>query len=136
MNNIVITFGNFDLFHIGHLNILKKAKSLGDYLVVGVSTDQMSFLEKNKKTYIHENERAKIVSSLKCVDEVFLERSLEYKVKYIKKYQANVLVMGNDWENKFDWVKDYCDVEVVYLSRTPNVSTTSIKMKLPVLGGE
>ena len=132
MKSIVLTFGNFDLFHIGHLNILQRAKSLGDYLVVGVSTDFMSFEEKNKETYINETDRAEIVKSIKYVDEVFFERSLKKKVQYIKYYQASILVMGDDWLGGFDWVKDHCNVDVVYLPRTPNISTTSIKESLPI----
>ena len=132
MKSIVITFGNFDIFHIGHLNILRRAKSLGDYLVVGVSTDLMSLEEKNKETYINEVDRAEIVKSIRYVDEVFFEHSLKNKVEYIKHYQASVLIMGDDWVGGFDWVKEHCEVNVVYLPRTPNISTTSIKESLPV----
>ena len=118
----IITFGTFDLFHIGHLNILKKAKEQGDYLIVGISSDELNIV-KGKKSVIPLNERMQIVKSIKYVDEVFVEESLELKDDYIKKYQADLLVMGDDWKDKFNWVS--CDV--LYLERTPNISTTLIK---------
>lgn len=120
----VITFGTFDIFHIGHINILERAAQLGDYLIVGVSSDKLNFSKKQRYPVYNEKERVKIISSLKVVNEVFVEESLELKLEYIKKYNADVLVMGDDWKGKFDWVKSEC--EVIYLPRTPSVSTTEI----------
>jgi glycerol-3-phosphate cytidylyltransferase len=118
----VITFGTFDLFHIGHLNILRRAKEQGDYLIVGVSSDELNE-KKGKKSIIPLKDRIEIVKSLTCVDEVFIEDSLELKDEYIKQHSADLLVMGDDWKDKFNWVS--CDV--LYLERTPNISTTLIK---------
>lgn len=120
----IITFGTFDVFHVGHVNILERAASLGDYLIVGVSSDELNFSKKGRYPIYSQEDRIKIISSLKGVNEVFIENSLELKKEYIKQYDANVLVMGDDWLGKFDWVKDVCDV--VYLPRTPSVSTTEI----------
>ncbi|MEQ9880618.1 adenylyltransferase/cytidyltransferase family protein [Pectobacterium brasiliense] len=120
----IITFGTFDVFHIGHINILERAKKLGDYLIVGISSDELNFIKKNRHPIYGQKDRLKILSSLNFVDAVFIEESLELKLEYIKKYQANVLVMGDDWLGKFDWVKPTC--EVVYLPRTPSISTTEI----------
>lgn len=125
MKKRVITFGTFDIFHIGHLNIIKRAKEFGEELIVGVSTDQLNFNKKGHPPIYHEKERLEIVKNIKGVTEVFFEESLELKREYIKKYQADVLVMGNDWEGKFDEFKDIC--EVIYLPRTENISTTDIK---------
>ena len=118
----IITFGTFDLFHIGHLNILKKAKAQGDYLIVGISSDELN-INKGKKSVIPLFECMEIVKSIKCVDEVFIEESLELKDEYIKKYQADLLVMGDDWKDKFNWVS----CPVIYFDRTSNISTTQIK---------
>lgn len=120
----VITFGTFDIFHIGHINILERAAEFGDYLIVGVSSDELNFSKKQRYPVYNEKERVKIISSLRVVNEVFIEESLELKLEYIKKYNANILVMGDDWEGRFDWVKPAC--EVIYLPRTPSVSTTEI----------
>jgi len=124
MTKRVITFGTFDVFHIGHINILERAKALGDYLIVGVSSDALNFSKKNRYPVYSEEHRKKILSSLRFVDEVFLEESLEKKPEYLKHYQADILVMGDDWQGKFDSMKEYCDV--VYLPRTPSISTTEI----------
>ena len=120
----VITFGTFDLFHIGHLRILERAKKQGDYLIVGVSTDALNYSKKQKNPIYSQKDRMQIIEALKVVDEVFFEESLELKGDYIKKYKADVLVMGNDWEGQFDEFKELC--EVVYLERTPSISTTEI----------
>lgn len=120
----VITFGTFDVFHVGHINILERAAKYGDYLVVGVSSDQLNFNKKKRYPVYSQEDRVKIIQSLKFVDEVFLEESLELKLEYIQLHKANVLVMGDDWAGKFDWVKDAC--EVIYLPRTPSISTTEI----------
>ena len=119
----VITFGTFDVFHIGHVNILKRAKEFGDLLIVGVSSDSLNFSKKQRYP-IYSQERIEIISSLKFVDHVFIEESLDLKLEYIRKYEANLLVMGDDWKGRFDWVKDEC--EVIYLPRTPSISTTEI----------
>jgi|SRR5690606_1047272 len=120
----IITFGTFDIFHIGHLNILERAATLGEYLIVGVSTDQLNFSKKKKFPIYCEKSRLKIIQSLKFVDRVFLEESLEDKRKYILQYEANALVMGDDWRGKFDDLNDIC--EIIYLPRTPSISTTEI----------
>ena len=121
----IITFGTFDLFHIGHVNILNKSKNLGDTLIVGVSTDTLNFNKKQKYPIFSQEDRLNIIKNIKCVDEVFYEESLEQKREYILKYKADILVMGNDWEGKFDEFKDIC--EVIYFPRTENISTTKIK---------
>ena len=124
----VITFGTFDVFHIGHLRILERARAQGDALVVGVSTDQMNISKKGRAPVYSESERIELVRSLKCVDEAFWEESLELKREYLVEHRADVLVMGDDWAGKFDEFSDIC--EVVYLSRTPSVSTTAIIEKI------
>ena len=121
---IVITFGTFDLLHIGHINILERASKLGDKLIVGISTDKFTFNKKNKYPVYNENDRKKILESLKFVDKVFFEESFEGKREYIKNNNADILVMGNDWEGRFDEFSDTC--KVVYLERTPNISTTDV----------
>ena len=121
---IVITFGTFDLLHIGHINILERAKQKGDKLIVGISTDKLNFSKKSKSTIYSEKERMKIIDSLKFVDQVFFEESLEQKREYILKYKADILIMGNDWEGRFDEFKDIC--QVIYLERTPSISTTHL----------
>ena len=121
---IVITFGTFDLLHIGHINILERASRLGDKLIVGISTDKFTFEKKNKYPVYNENDRKKILESLKFVDKVFLEDSFEKKREYIKNNNADILVMGNDWEGRFDEFNDIC--KVVYFERTPDISTTDV----------
>lgn len=121
----VITFGTFDLVHIGHLRILQRARNLGDRLVVGVSTDALNFSKKQRYPVYSENERRDLIAALRCVDEVFFEESLEQKRDYIRKYRADVLVMGDDWQGRFDSMAD-TGVKVVYLPRTPSTSTTEI----------
>lgn len=120
----IITFGTFDVLHIGHVRILERARALGDHLCVGVSSDALNFSKKSRKSVYSENQRMEIISALRCVDEVFLEEKLELKGEYIKRYNADVLVMGDDWAGKFDIFSDLC--EVSYLSRTPAISTTEI----------
>lgn len=123
MVKTVITFGTFDLFHVGHLNILKRAKALGTRLIVGVSSDEMNKREKNKVALIDQEDRAEIVKAIRYVDDVFFEESLDLKAEYIKKFEADVLVMGADWKGKFD----HMPCEVVYLPRTEHISSTMIK---------
>lgn len=121
----IITFGTFDLLHDGHLRILERAKSLGDYLIVGVSTDRLN-AQKGKRSFFDQRHRMECVSALKVVDEVFFEDSLERKDQYIREHCADILVMGDDWRGKFDWVS----CEVVYLPRTPGVSSTEVKLEI------
>ncbi len=120
----VITFGTFDVFHVGHVRVLERAAALGDRLVVGVSADELNVRKKGRPPVYSEDERMEIVRALRVVDEVFIEESLEQKRDYIVEHGADVLVMGDDWTGEFDWVSDVC--EVVYLPRTPSVSTTGI----------
>ena len=124
----VLTFGTFDVFHYGHLRLLERASMLGDELFVGISSDELNFSKKGRKPVISEKERAHIVASLRCVNSVFLEESLELKREYLLRYQASVLVMGDDWRGKFDEFNDIC--KVVYLSRTPSISTTLLLKKI------
>lgn len=126
----IITFGTFDVFHVGHLRILERARQLGDSLVVGVSTDAMNHAKKTRYPVYDQNERLQIIRALRCVDEVFLEESMALKRHYIEKHQADILVMGDDWAGKFDEFSDIC--QVVYLPRTPSVSTTAIIEKIRV----
>jgi glycerol-3-phosphate cytidylyltransferase len=121
---VVITFGTYDVFHVGHVNLLQRASSLGDTLIVGVSTDQLNINKKGRPPIYCEQDRMKIINSLRYVNLCFPEESLEQKAEYIKKYNADILVMGDDWKGKFDYLKDFC--EVIYLERTPSVSTTEI----------
>ena len=120
----VITFGTFDVFHIGHVSILERAKSYGDYLIVGVSSDDLNLSKKGRKPIYSEKDRKKIIKSLSCVDEVFSETSLELKRQYINDFNADILIMGDDWTGKFDNHMDQC--EVIYLPRTPSISTKEI----------
>ena len=128
----VITFGTFDVFHVGHIRVLQRAAALGDRLVVGVSADALNVAKKGRAPVYTQDERMEIVASLRVVDEVFVEESLEKKRDYILEHHADVLVMGDDWEGKFDWVSDVC--EVVYLPRTPSVSTTGLIEHIASLG--
>lgn len=121
----IITFGTYDLFHIGHLRIISRAKDLGEHLIVGISTDELNFSKKNLYPIYNQNDRLEIVKNIKGVDDVFFEESLDQKKYYIQNFKADALVMGDDWQGKFDWCKDVC--EVIYLSRTPNISSTQIK---------
>ncbi len=132
MPRTVITFGTFDVFHVGHLRVIERAASLGDRLVVGVSADELNLRKKGREPVFTEKERMAIVAALKPVDEVFVEESLEQKRGYITTYGADVLVMGDDWAGKFDELEDIC--EVVYLSRTPAISTTALIEKISASG--
>lgn len=120
----IITFGTFDIFHIGHLNILRRAGEMGDRLVVGISSDHLNFSKKQRYPVYPQQQRMAIVSQIKGVDEVFLEVSLERKAAYIRQFSASVLVMGDDWAGRFDHLRPLCEVR--YLPRTPSISTTSI----------
>ena len=126
----IITFGTFDLLHIGHINILKRAKAEGTRLVVGIPSDYLVSVKKGKKPIINQDNRLEIIQSLACVDECFLqehniEDDREAQRGYIKKYHADALVMGHDWTNKFDFCKDIC--EVIYLERTKDISSSLVK---------
>jgi glycerol-3-phosphate cytidylyltransferase len=127
MSKIVITYGTFDLFHIGHLKLLQRLKKLGDKLIVAVSTDEFNQL-KGKKTIIPYEHRAEIVKNIKCVDMVIPEYNWEQKINDIKKYDVDIFAIGNDWKGKFDFLKEYCDV--VYLDRTDGISSTQLKNTL------
>ncbi len=120
----VITYGTFDLFHIGHLNILKRARALGDHLTVAISTDEFN-IGKHKQCVYPYSHRAQIVEAIKYVDEVIPETRWEQKIEDVKNYSIDIFVIGHDWEGKFDFLKEYC--EVVYLPRTEKISTTEIK---------
>ncbi|HHS14313.1 MAG TPA: glycerol-3-phosphate cytidylyltransferase [bacterium] len=120
----VITYGTFDLFHYGHLRMLKRAKALGDYLVVAVSTDEFNAVKGKKCTYPYEH-RARIVEAIRFVDEVIPETCWEQKTGDIRKHQIDIFVIGDDWKGQFDFLKPFC--EVIYLSRTADISTTQIK---------
>lgn len=124
----IVTFGTFDVFHVGHLRILERAASLGDRLIVGVSSDALNISKKGRPPVFSENERMSIVAALRFVDEVFLEESLEKKREYLLLHQASVLAMGDDWRGRFDEFSDIC--RVVYFERTPAVSTTAIIEKI------
>ena len=121
----VITYGTFDLLHYGHINLLKRAKAQGDYLVVALSTDDFNNNMKHKKCYFSYEERKRLLEAIRYVDLVIPEETWEQKVNDIKEYHIDVFVMGDDWEGKFDYLKESC--EVLYLSRTPEISTTKIK---------
>lgn len=124
----IITFGTFDVLHIGHLHLLERAAALGDRLVVGVSTDALNLAKKGRPPVYPENERLELIRALRCVDDVFLEHSLELKADYVREHRAAVLVMGDDWAGRFDWLAPLC--EVVYLPRTPSISTTGVIEKI------
>ena len=124
----VITYGTFDLLHYGHINLLRRAKERGDYLIVGLSTDEFNSKGKGKKTYFSYEQRKMLLEALRYVDLVIPEENWEQKAKDIQLYHVDTFVIGNDWEGKFDFLKEYC--EVVYLDRTPEISTTQIKTDL------
>jgi glycerol-3-phosphate cytidylyltransferase len=124
----VITYGTFDLLHYGHINLLQRARALGDYLVVALSTDEFNWNSKNKKTYFTYDIRKKLLESIRYVDLVIPEEDWEQKITDVQLYKIDTFVIGDDWEGKFDFLKDYC--EVVYLPRTPEISTTQIKNDL------
>jgi glycerol-3-phosphate cytidylyltransferase len=120
----VITFGTFDVLHLGHLRLLERAGQLGDVLIVGVSTDALNYAKKQRYPIYSEQARVSLIAGMRCVHDVFLEESLDLKREYIVRHQADVLVMGDDWKGRFDFCRDLC--EVVYLERTPSISTTEI----------
>lgn len=124
----VITYGTFDLLHYGHINLLRRAKQQGDYLIVALSTDEFNWSSKKKKCYFDYEKRKQLLEAVRYVDLVIPENSWEQKKEDVKLYQADTFVMGDDWQGKFDFLRAYCDV--VYLSRTPEVSTSQIKAEI------
>ena len=124
----VITYGTFDLLHYGHVNLLQRAKALGDYLVVALSTDEFNWNQKQKKCYFSYEERKRLLEAIRYVDLVIPEESWEQKASDVQEYHIDTFVMGNDWEGKFDFLKEYCDV--VYLPRTEGISSTQLKEEL------
>lgn len=123
----VITYGTFDLIHWGHINLLRRAKEMGDYLVVAVSTDEFNKI-KNKKAYYSYENRKVILEAIRYVDKVIPEISWDQKIDDVVKYNIDIFVMGDDWKGKFDFLKNYC--EVIYLPRTYGISTSKIKNDL------
>ena len=125
----ILTYGTFDLLHYGHIRLLKRAKALGDYLIVALSTDEFNEL-KGKKAYHNYETRKKMLEAIRYVDLVIPEENWEQKIDDVKNYNVDVVVMGSDWANsdRFEYLKDYCDV--VYLDRTEGISTTKIKKDL------
>ncbi len=120
----IITFGTFDILHPGHIRILERAKAEGDFLVVGVSSDELNYTKKQRYPFYNEETRMEMVAALRCVDKVFIEKSLELKQAYTEEHGADLLVMGDDWKGRFDHIKG-CRVK--YLPRTEGISTTAIK---------
>lgn len=121
---VIITFGTFDLLHIGHINMLNNCKKFGDKLIVGVSSDHLNYIKKNRYPIFKQEDRLEIIKNIKCVDDVFLEESLEFKIDYIRKYNADIFIIGDDWKGMFDNINSVC--KVIYLNRTENISTTDI----------
>jgi glycerol-3-phosphate cytidylyltransferase len=126
----VLTYGTFDLLHYGHINFLRRAKELGEYLIVGLSTDHFNLL-KGKKSYFSYKERKALLEAIRYVDLVIPEKSWEQKVEDVLNYSVDIFVIGEDWTGKFDFLSEYC--EVIYLPRTPEISTTKIKKALSLL---
>lgn len=124
----IITYGTFDLLHYGHINLLKRAKELGDYLVVGLSTDEFNLNEKNKKCYFSYEQRKQLLESIRYVDLVIPEEGWNQKLTDVDLYQIDTFVIGDDRKGKFDFLKEKCDV--IYLPRTPEISTSQIKADL------
>lgn len=130
----VITYGTFDLLHYGHINLLRRAKALGDYLIVSLSTDEFNWNSKHKKCYFSWEKRKALLEAIRYVDLVIPEESWEQKMSDVREYHVDTFVMGDDWKGKFDFLKEQC--EVVYLERTPEISTTQIKKDLEKNGRE
>ncbi len=124
----VITYGTFDLLHYGHINLLRRAKALGDYLIVALSTDEFNWMQKQKKSYFSYAERKAMLEAIRYVDLVVPEESWEQKKSDIAKLGVDIFVMGDDWRGQFDFLQEQC--AVVYLPRTPEISTTKIKSEL------
>ena len=125
----VITYGTFDLLHYGHINILRRAKERGDYLIVALSTDEFNWAEKHEKCYFNYEQRKQLLEAIRYVDLVIPETCWEQKKTDVHEYHVDTFVIGDDWTGKFDFLKDE-GVEVVYLPRTPEISSTQIKKDL------
>lgn len=125
----VITYGTFDLLHYGHIHLLRRARELGDYLIVALSTDEFNREQKHKKNFFSYEQRKLLLEAVRYVDRVIPERDWEQKVRDIVDFDVDIFVMGDDWKGKFDDLAD-CGVEVVYLPRTPEISSSQIKQKL------
>lgn len=123
----IITYGTFDLLHYGHINLLKRAKTLGDYLIVALSTNEFNEA-KGKKCYFSFQERKSLLEAIRYVDLVIPENNWEQKIDDVLEFKVDTFVMGNDWKGKFDFLRQYC--KVVYLPRTPEISTSKIKQDL------
>lgn len=123
----VLTYGTFDLLHVGHINLLRRAKALGDKLIVAISTDEFNAL-KHKQAYYPFEQRKQILEAIRYVDLVIPEENWEQKISDVQTYNVDTFVMGHDWEGEFDFLKDYC--EVIYLPRTEGISTTKVKSDL------
>ena len=126
----VITYGTFDLLHYGHINLLRRAKEQGDNLIVALSTDEFNWNEKQKRCYFSYEKRKQLVEAIRYVDLVIPEESWEQKVSDIKKYDVDVFVIGDDWKGNFDCLNNETSAEVIYIDRTPEISTTQIKKDL------
>lgn len=124
----VLTYGTFDLLHYGHINLLRRAKALGDYLVVGLSTDEFNWNEKHKRSYFSYDVRKSMLEAIRYVDLVIPECSWDQKALDVKRFEIDTFVIGDDWAGKFDFLKELC--QVVYLPRTPEISSTRIKEEL------
>lgn len=126
--NRVITYGTFDLLHYGHINLLRRARQQGDYLIVALSSDQFNFHSKRKKSFFSYDERKHLLEAIRYVDLVIPENDWEQKVKDVQLYQVDTFVMGDDWVGEFDYLKEHCNV--LYLPRTPEISTSRIKAEI------
>ena len=127
----IITYGTFDLLHYGHINLLRRAKELGDYLIVALSTDEFNWNEKHKKCYFSFEERKQLLEAIRYVDLVIPEENWGQKVTDVKEYHIDTFVMGDDWKGKFDFLSE-SGVDVVYLPRTPEISSSQIKNDLRI----
>lgn len=126
----VITYGTFDLLHYGHINLLKRAKAQGDYLIVVLSTDEFNWESKQKKSYFEYEKRKQLLEAIRYVDLVIPENNWEQKISDINQYHIDVFVMGDDWTGKFNFIAEQTNAEIVYLARTPEISTSQIKSDL------
>ncbi len=124
----VITYGTFDLLHYGHINLLRRAKEYGDYLIVALSTDEFNWNQKGKKSFFSYEQRKQLLEAIRYVDLVIPEEDWDQKRQDVREYHVDTFVIGDDWKGKFDFLSDLC--QVVYLPRTPEISTTQIKCAL------